>query len=185
MDSCGCRLPVPAALQGKRMRTLPPLSEPELPDGAAQHSRPARGSQEEVARFPRQPRPPPPTGWALPAAAASVSLCPLTRKSLTSGPAWPISGARGRPPLSASGREAIASKRGEPAGGGCGTRAREPARCQVQLGRTDRADLHFTREFAASPSLSFSLTPSILTLLPLRFETGCLKHEVGQKSSEQ
>lgn len=186
VDSCGCRLPVPAALQGKRMTPPPPPSEPEPPDGAAPHSRPARGSEVEAARFPLQRRPPPPTGRALPAAAASVSFCPLIQKSLMSGTERPISGARGRPPLSASGPEAIASKRGEPAGGGCGTRPREPAPCQVQLGRTDRADLHLTREFAASPSLSFSLTPSsISTLFPPRFETGCVKHEVGQKSSEQ
>lgn len=56
------------------------------------------GSQVKAARFPRQPRPPPPTGWALPAAAASVCHCPLTQKSLMSGAPRPISGARGRPP---------------------------------------------------------------------------------------
>lgn len=72
---------------------------------------------------------------------------------------------------------------GEPAGGGCGRLVRERARRQVLLGLTDLAHLHFTREFAASPLFpSYSLLP---WLLGCRFATGCLKHEVGPKASEQ
>lgn len=164
MDSRGCRLEVSAALQGKEITPPRPLSDPELPKGAAWYRRPASGSRVEAARFPWQPRPPPPTRRDLPAAAASFSLCPLRQKSVMSPLARPIGGARGRRPRAASYPRPLLAKGGA-VDRGCGTQAREPARCQVQLGRTDRADLHFTREFAASPSLLFSLSPSASTLL--------------------
>lgn len=85
------------------------------------------------------------------------------------------------------GPEAIVSKRGEPAGGGCGTQAWEPARCQVQLGRTDSADLHFTREFAAFPFASLLPLPFYSTFLPaLRLDalnTRWDRNQVNNKSS--
>uniref|UniRef100_A0A9L0SHV8 Solute carrier family 25 member 53 n=1 Tax=Equus caballus TaxID=9796 RepID=A0A9L0SHV8_HORSE len=75
--------------------------------------------------------------------------------------ARPIGGARGRRPRAASGPRPLLAKGGavDP---GCGTPAREPARCQVQLGRTDRADLHFTRP----PSPGFCVQTPGLQFLP-------------------
>lgn len=87
--------------------------------------------------------------------------CPSRQKSVTRGVAWPISGARGRPPCKAWARMLMPARGGEPARGGCGRLVRERARRQVQLGLTDLAHLHFTREFAASP-----LFPSSYRLLP-------------------
>ena len=95
----------------------------------------------------------------LPNSRRFFSFCPLRQKSVMSWEARPISGARRRrPPRAASGP--IASIRWGASRRGCSTQAQEPARCQVQLRRTEPADLYFTREFAAFPLASLLPSPS-------------------------
>lgn len=85
------------------------------------------------------------------------------------------------------GQDANVCKRGEPAGGGCGSLARERARHQVQLGLTDLAHLHFTREFAASPlfSSSYRLPPwlSSTALRPDALNTRWDRKQANNESS--
>lgn len=99
---------------------------------------------------------------------------------MISGAAQPISGSQGRPPCAASGCEAIASKRGS-------LPTSAPAhRRGSQRGVKCSLDAPTGPICILSVSFLLSLRfPSLSPLppySPLRFETGCLKHEVGQKS---
>lgn len=149
------RIP-PSGLRGPAGRIA--LSDQE-PPGAASPGGPARGSRVEAARFPRQQQPPPPTRWALPAAAASFSLCPLRQKSMTSGAARPISRPKGLPPRAASGLRPLLAKGGsQPVGAAAHRRG---SRCGVRCSSDSR-----TGPICILP-VSLLLLPRFLSPSPL------------------
>lgn len=57
-------------------------------------------------------------------------------------------------------------------------------KCSWEAPDSAEADLHFTRELVAF-SLRFPSPTPLIPHFPSHSATGCLKHEVGQKSSEQ
>lgn len=135
----------------------------------------------EATWFPRQLRSSPhPHLLGPPISRRFFQPAPIETKSVISGAAQPISVSQGRPPCAASGREAIASKRGI-----LPTRAAAHRRGS-QRGVKCSLDAP-TGPICISP-VSFLLFPRFLSLFPLpahsplRFETRCLKHEVGQTS---